>query len=112
MSTKLEIGAAVGLVGAGVFQLHSAYAQHAGSLPSVRSADPNDAGTAQRLMDADVLVGGMTLIVGGAISLATRQVYPLILALLGYSLTAWYYHTALRGPSIQSEERTPDDSEE
>jgi hypothetical protein len=92
---NLEMGAAIGLVGIGVFQIHDIYAQHAGSLDAMRHAVPTDIDSVMKLQDADILVGAITLMVGGSVSLATGRVYPLGLAVAAYLLIAAYYHSAL-----------------
>lgn len=89
---RLEIGAATALVGAGLYQIHDCYTKHAGALSDVRQADPMSGETLQRLRDADALTGGLTLLAGGAIALATGKVYPLVLAVGAYLFVASYYH--------------------
>jgi len=91
---RLEIGAATALVGAGVYQIHDCYVKHAGPLNDVRNAPIGSLATKQRLLDADCLAGGLTLLAGGAISIATGKPYPMLIAVLAFSLVAWYYHAA------------------
>lgn len=97
---KLEIGGATALVGAAIFQIHSQYTQHAGSLSDARGADPSDLGARQRILDADVLTGGLVLLVGGSVSVFTRSAVPLALALAGFLLISAYYHATLVSPCI------------
>lgn len=97
---RLEIGAATAIVGAGVYQIHDCYTKHAGSLHDVRQSAPGSLAASQKLMDADCLTGGLTLLAGGALSIATGRVYPVLLAGLAFGLVAWYYHAALRAPSV------------
>jgi hypothetical protein len=102
---NLEMGSAIALVGAGIFQIHDVYTQHAGSLADIRQSSNHDLLAVTKLQDADVLVGAITLVVGGSISLATGKVYPLALAVLGYALIAAYYHSALntRAPITEAD---------
>jgi hypothetical protein len=92
---NLSMDAAIGLVGIGVFQIHDIYSQHAGSLDEMRHASPSDLSHVMKLQDADILVGAITLIVGGSLSLASGKVFPLGLAVGAYFLIAAYYHSAL-----------------
>lgn len=89
-----NVGVATALVGASIFQVHSVYTQHAGSLAEVRQAPANDAATAQRLRDADVLTGALVIIVGGTISKVTRSSTPLWLSLASFGVVSIYYHAA------------------
>jgi hypothetical protein len=98
---RLEIGAATALVGAGVYQIHDAYLKHAGPLNDVRNSVQGSAETLQRLVDADTLTGGLTLLAGGALSIATGSWYPVALGLLAFGLVAWYYHAALAAPAVR-----------
>lgn len=97
---KLEIGGATALVGAAVFQIHSQYTTHAGSLADAREASMNDPKTRQRISDADVLTGGLVLLVGGSVSYFTRSVVPIAIAIIGFGLISVYYHAALTGPAL------------
>lgn len=98
---RLEIGAATALVGAGIFQIHDAYTQHAGPLCEVRNAAVGSKETLQKLVDADVLSGGIALLAGGGLALATGKVYPLVLAVVAFGLVAWYYHAALNSHPVR-----------
>ena len=97
---NIEMGTAIALVGAGIFQIHDAYSGHAGKLNDVRNATPGDNSTRLRLQDADVLVGAIALVVGGSLTLASAKVYPLFLAVLGFALVSSYYHLAFNTSSI------------
>jgi hypothetical protein len=106
---RLEMGAAIAVVGAGIFQIHDMYTKHAGPLDDVRAALPGDAGVSAQLTDADVLVGSTALIVGGAITLATGKIAPLILSIVGYLLVAGYYHAAFSNIPATPTETSNDD---
>lgn len=105
---RLEIGAATALVGAGVYQIHDCYTKHAGPLTDVRNAATDSYETAQRLLDADTLTGGLTLLAGGALALATGKVTPMVLALLAFGLVAYYYHAALRSVPVRDADYSQD----
>lgn len=98
---RLELSTGTALIGAGVFTIHGIYTQHAGPLADVRNDSPSTVAAAQRLRDADMLAGGMTLLAGGALSIATGRWYPLGLAVLAFVIVASYYHATLRGPSAE-----------
>lgn len=89
---NIETGTAIGLVGLGIFQIHDAYTKHAGSLSDARESKP---GARVRMQDADILVGATALVVGGALSLASKQAFPIMLAILGFAIISGYYHLAL-----------------
>lgn len=95
-----NVGVATALVGASVFQIHSLYTQHAGSLKDARNAPANDADTVQRLRDADILTGSVVLIVGGTVSKVTRSSTPLWLALTSFGVVSVYYHMACASERI------------
>lgn len=98
---KLDIGPGTALVGAGIFSIHEIYTKHAGSLSSMRNA-PSDSGESlQKLVDADCLAGGLTLLAGGALALATHEAYPLILAAIAFVFIAFYYHATLRANPVR-----------
>jgi hypothetical protein len=95
----LEIGAATALVGVGIFQIHNLYTEHAGSLHDMRQASSDDVNAQQQLRDADCLGGAMTLLAGGALSLAVHKWYPLAIAGAAYLIVCGYYHVSLQQPS-------------
>lgn len=97
---NLQVGAATGLVAVGIFQIHGLYTEHAGSLHDMRCASGSDAEAQQQLRDADVLAGSMTLLAGGALSLAVRKWYPLAIAGIAYGVVSVYYHAALQQPAV------------
>lgn len=98
---RLEISAATALIGAGVYQIHECYIKHAGALSDVRNADADSRETLQRLVDADCLTAGLTLLAGGGLSLATGKVYPVFVALLAFGFVSYYYHSALAAPAVR-----------
>jgi hypothetical protein len=95
---KVEIGASTALVGAGIFSIHSHYKDNAGPLSETRNGGGPE--SKQKVMDADILTGGLTLLVGGTLSYFTKSPAPLVLAALGFILISGYYHTALNGPAV------------
>lgn len=97
---SLEVGAATGLVAVGIFQIHDLYTRHAGDLHDMRTSSGTDAEAQQQLRDADVLAGSMTLLAGGALSLAVRKWYPLAIAGIAYGVVSIYYHAALQQPPV------------
>lgn len=94
----LEVGAATALVGVGIFQIHGLYVEHAGSLNDMRENTGSDVEAQQRLRDADILAGSMTLLAGGALSLAVNKWYPFAIAGIAYGIVSIYYHACLVQP--------------
>ncbi len=105
---KMEIGAGAALVGAGLFSIHAHYKDHAGSLSDARQALSSDLAAKQRLLDADVLTGGLVILAGGSLAYMTKSPAPLLLAIAGFVLIAGYYHGALNGPRVATSPDNPD----
>lgn len=97
---KFDLSTGTALVGAAIFQVHSQYTSHAGSLSDTRQAAPGDMSARQRVLDADVLTGGLVLLVGGSLTVLTRSATPFIVAAAGFLLISMYYHAALVSPGV------------
>lgn len=65
------------------------------TLEEVRAADPGDIMIEQRFMDANHLVAGIALMVGGAVSWLSKSWLPLLLALGSASFISWWFRQVL-----------------
>lgn len=90
---KLEQGAAVGIVGLAIVQAMSMYREAAPSLADIRNAPPGSQEMRQRLLDADIYGGIAVLIIGGAVSVLTRDWLPLLLSSSGLLLLSAYHRS-------------------
>jgi len=93
---------AVGIVGLSGFQLIQAWNANAPKLADMRKADPNDKEMHQQLKDADILVGGMALILGSAFAVMTKRGLPLVLMMTIFGSVSFWYHNVLNGESVGS----------
>ena len=96
----MDVGPSTALIGAGIFSIHSHYQNNAGPLSEVRKASADNMQVKQKVMDADILTGGLVLLTGGSLAYLTQSSTPLILAILGFALISGYYHAALNGPTL------------
>lgn len=96
-STRLEFGAAVGLVGLAIFQMHDLYVKHAPDLPAVRSATHSDIAIRQAILDADILTFGIGVVVGGSICLLTHSYLPIVFTVSAAVLLSFYWRSVLNG---------------
>lgn len=87
---KLEPGIAASVIGLAAFQLWQAYENNAPTLADARLAPPGDISIRQRMLDADLTVGSLAVIIGGAYWIMTKDftVLILMLAIFG-TLSAW-----------------------
>ena len=90
---------AVAVVGLAGFQLLNAWNQNAPKLSDLRAADGNDELIRRQLIDADVLVGGTALILGGAISFMTGDNTPLLIMATLFGSVALWNHIVFRSES-------------
>lgn len=90
---------ATGIVGLAAFQLWSAWNSSAPSLADAREAAPGDVSVKQKLMDADILVGGLAVIVGGVLAVMTHDVTALILMLVVFGALSVWHHMVLAAES-------------
>lgn len=96
---RLESSVAVGVVSVGVWSLYTNYTGTAPSLADLRNTHPHDTTKRQQLLDCDMLVGATALLGGIAISVLMKNVVPLLLAVLSFTVLSYYHHAALAGPT-------------
>jgi hypothetical protein len=103
----MDLGIALAITGAAVFSIHTVYTQHAGTLSDARTAPSNDPGTRQRLTDADLLTGGLVLLVGGGLAGMTGKPHALVFAVAAFAIVALYYHGASRATAAPAPQPAP-----
>jgi hypothetical protein len=96
VADRMETATAAGLVGVALWQLVECYRDTAPPLGELRRADRDCVDTRQRLLDADLLTGGLALLAGGAASWLTRSWVPLLLVAAGYAWVSFWHHSVQR----------------
>lgn len=92
---QYEPAAASAVVGIAAFQLWQAWNANAPSLAEAREAPPGDTSVKQKLIDADLLVGGLAVIIGTVISVMTRDITALIIMLVVFGSVSLWHHSVL-----------------
>jgi hypothetical protein len=89
-----DVDGAVGLaiVGFGVYEIAKLWQNTAPPLADLRSAHPGDLGSLQKLVDADVTVGLVTLLAAGAAFILTKNLGVALLTLCTFGVLSGYYH--------------------
>jgi hypothetical protein len=95
MATGMEPAAAAGLVGVALWQLAGFYRDTAPPLGELRRADPDEVDHRQRLLDADLMVGGLALLAGGAASWLMRSWIPIVIVALGFAWVSGWHHLVM-----------------
>ena len=92
--------AVVAVLGFSIWEVHKAYSAAVPNMSVLRECPPGDKGALlQHLVDADITVGGITLLAGIAASVMTRSFVPLILIGGTYGILAYYHHAVLAAPN-------------
>lgn len=91
----MEPVAAAGLVGVALWQLAEAYRGTAPALGDLRRADRNCVDHRQRLLDADLLVGGLAILAGGAASWLTKSWVPVAIVAVGFAWVSGFHHLVM-----------------
>ena len=94
-----EVGAATAVVGLAIANTLQLYKDTAPDLDQLRNASPHDYTMRQHLLDADLFGGITVLTIGGAASLLTMKITPLLLASSGLLLISLYYRSVLASAS-------------
>lgn len=98
MANELMAGA-VALTGFAVWELFDTYTTLAPTMSELRETSCHDTSARQRLMDADVCVGGIAVLAGSAAAWLSRSWVPLALVTAALAWVSWYHHAALAGPT-------------
>src|SRR4051794_24530408 len=94
-----EPTAATAVVGVACFQLWQAWNNNAPSLADARAAAAGDVSIRQRLVDADLLVGGLAVIVGVALAVMMRDMTALLIMLIVFGCLSTWHHAVLAADS-------------
>lgn len=95
VTERMDHVAAAGLVGVALWQLAEAYRGTAPSLGELRRADRDCVDHRQRLLDADMLCGGLALLAGGAASWLTRSWIPFAIVGVGFAWVSGWHHLVM-----------------
>jgi len=91
--------AAAAIVGLASYQLWQAWRDNAPTLHDVRSAQPGDISTKQRLLDAEITVGSLAVIIGLSFTVLTKDATVLVLLLGVFGALAFFHHWVLEAPA-------------
>jgi hypothetical protein len=100
MNTRTELGVALSLAGFGVYELYKCYRDVAPDLDTLRNAPAHDTYTRQGLRDADVMLGGLAVLAGGAASVLSRSPWPLLIVAAGFVWVSGYHHVIAGGATV------------
>lgn len=89
---QIQNGVAAGLIGVAMWEIVKAYGSAAPSLTDLRRAETDDVDHRQRLLDADIMVGGLALIAGAAASWLMRSWVPVVLSALAFVWVSGWHH--------------------
>lgn len=92
---RLEPAAAASVVGLAAFQLWQAWDTTAPSLQEVREASPGDLNVRQRMLDANIKVGGLAVIIGVSFAVLTRDLTALVLMLVIFGALSFLHNWTL-----------------
>lgn len=92
MSARHEAAAGAALVALAVWEMARTYQAHAPSLTELRRCDRDDIDARQRLLDADLTVGGLAVLVGGLASWVTGSWVPLVMAVGAFAWISGLSH--------------------
>lgn len=96
---KLDPGAAAAVIGVGAFEVWKAWSDAAPSIRECRDSNADSVYHQQQLLDACTTVGGMSLVIGGTMSLLMRQFEPLAIMLIVFGSLALIHYSVLNAPS-------------
>lgn len=94
--------AAATVIGLAGFQLVQLWNSNAPSLKQMRECDPDDEGMKVQLRDADVLVGGLALILGTTYAYLAKDYTAMIVMIGIYGTVSAWYHVVLNSPQVRA----------
>lgn len=92
---RMEPLAAAALVSVALWDLARAYRETAPPLGELRRADRDDVDHRQRLLDADLMVGGLALLAGATASWLTRSIIPGAIVAAGFVWVSYWHHAVM-----------------
>lgn len=92
---RMEPLAAAAIVGVALWEMSRAYRETAPPLGTLRRADRDDVDHRQRLLDADLMVGGLALLAGATASWLTRSVVPAAIVAAGFAWVSGWHHLVM-----------------
>lgn len=92
MAARHEAAAGAALVALAAWEMAKTYHQFAPSLTELRRVDRDDVDARQRLLDADLTVGGLAVLVGALASWLTESWIPLAMAVVAFAWIAGLSH--------------------
>lgn len=92
------LGAAA-IVGFAVWELQQSYCTMAPGLSELRTAGPGDCDYRQKILDADMCVGGLALLAGGTASWFAKSWFPLLIVGMAMVWLSYYHRAVLNGPN-------------
>ncbi len=90
--SKYQPEIAASVLGVAAFELIRTWHDVAPELSELRGSEAGDLSMKQRLLDADILVGGVALVLGTAFAVLTRDITAMIIMLIIFALMSFWYH--------------------
>lgn len=100
---NLDEGAAIAVISFSVLEVFRMYQSTAPKLADVRAAKKDDWKVSQQLLDADVMTGGLVVIMGLAGLFLMNRKYPLVFLFITWIAVSYYYHSVRVSPASLEE---------
>lgn len=94
-----EITLATGVAGFAGYEFFKHYTSVAPSLAELRDAHGTDLDSRQKLLDADLMVGGLALLVGATASSLSKSWLPLLGTVVALCYVSGWHHWVLSSPA-------------
>lgn len=100
---KLDHTVAASVIGLATFSVWQVWQNAAPSLKELRAAHPGDHAMRTSLQDADVIVGGLTVLVAITMAWYTRDKSVILLMLLSFGILSLWSHMVLNSTALKPE---------
>lgn len=90
---------AAAITGFAVWELGQMYCRMAPELSEIRDTHCDSTAMRQRVLDADMCVGGLALLAGGAASWLSQSWVPIVIVAAAMLWVSYYYRAVLNGPT-------------
>jgi len=97
---RYEPAVASAVIGAAGFQLVQMWNNNAPSLNDLRNAPPGDTTAKQDLYDADLLVGGLAVILGVTFAVLAKDFTALVVMLTIFGTLSLWHHMVLNAHPV------------